>query len=448
MKAIIALSFLLIAHSAAGHAEEQSSEFKIDFLCCGVNINCFDPAYSNAVLQTLLPYFEDFAGRLDLPTPKKEYVTDFMPGHIKKTADQLEGGGYFAGHGYAFEEGHVCAYTGPNNYASFQDFSKLDEAYGAPKMTKAEVIAMARQSIKKLGYSLEDVLAEYEPVVPPLEIFDGTNTLPLYRIKWIDPRHGGTATEFEINGKTKKIEYIRFNFNKNLKRPSPKVSVEPAPLDPSHIWQKWWITQNNWSNDINHAYAYRLVPVVFKAVEDWAQKLKLDLPLPITTNQVQRFYCSNEGEVARAELSLTNGWEFIYNCCNVTYAASPRRFFESDKLPFRIKNFVGQKRLTDEQAIALARQTVAKLGHGPDITHTDTEPKLIRPKTVAGMPTIPRLMVEWVYPNRQEARSVWICVEVDCDKGRVEALQYDVTALWKAGPDLGLPIDPPALMDK
>ncbi len=86
---------------------------------------------------------------------------------------------------------------------------------------------------------------------------------------------------------------------------------------------------------------------------------------------------------------------------------------------------------------------MAKLGYGPEITHVDAEPTLIRPKTVAGMLAIPRLMVEWVYPNRQEARSVWICVEVDCDKGKVEALQYDVTSLWKAGPDLGIPIDNP-----
>lgn len=448
MKTIIAFGFWLLLASVATPAKAQPAEFKIDFLCCGIYVNCWDPAYSNATLQVVLPYFQDFAKKLNLHIPQMDEVTEFRPGHQLKTKDQLEGGGLFNGHSFAFERGHVCGYGSPMKYVHLQDYSLLEKAYGPVNMTKEEAIDFARQSIKKLGYSLEDVLAEYEPVVPPLEIFDGTNTLPRYRIRWIDPRSGGVATEFEVNAATKQIESIYFRNNHNLTRPSPKINITPAPLDPKLPMQAYWIQANNWSNDINHAYAYRLVPVVFKAVEDWAQKLKLDLPLPITTNQVQRFYCSNEGEVARAELSLTNGWEFIYNCCNITYAASPRRFFESDKLPFRIKNFVGQKRLTDEQAIALARQTVAKLGYGPDITHTDTEPKLIRPKTVAGMPTIPRLMVEWVYPNRQEARSVWICVEVDCDKGRVEALQYDVTVLWKAGPDLGLPIDPPALTNK
>jgi hypothetical protein len=89
------------------------------------------------------------------------------------------------------------------------------------------------------------------------------------------------------------------------------------------------------------------------------------------------------------------------------------------------------------------------LGHGPEITHTDLEPRLIRPKTTPGMPEIPRLMIEWTYPtNRQLARAVWIVAEVDCDRGAVEALQYDVTELWKAGPDLGIPIDGPNRLRK
>lgn len=308
-------------------------------------------------------------------------------------------------------------------------------------MTKKDAIDLARQSIKKLGYSLEDVLAEYEPVVKPIEKF-GTNILPRYDITWIDPRYGAGATKFEINANTKQIESIYFRNNHNLTRPSPKINITPAPLDPQLPFQEYWIRANNSTNDINHEYGYRLVPVVFKAVEDWAHKLNLNLPLPITTNQVKRFYCSNEGGVARAELSLTNGWEFIYNCVNITYAGSPRRFFESDSLPFYVKNFIGQKRLTDDQAIELAQKTIANLGHGTEVTHTDTKPKLTYPKTVEGMPTIPRLLIEWAYPDPQKPLSVCIRVEVDCDKGTVEALQYDVTSLWKKGPDLGVPIGP------
>lgn len=173
------------------------------------------------------------------------------------------------------------------------------------------------------------------------------------------------------------------------------------------------------------------------------------LPLePVGRSERDTIYPTNGHHVKeklifiQPELSLTNGWEFIYNCGNVTYAGSPRRFFESDKLPFRINNFVSPRRLSDEQAIEVARKAVAKLGHGPEITYTDLESRLIRPKTTLGMPESPRLMIEWTYPtNRQLARAVWIVAEVDCDRGTVEALQYDVTELWKAGPDLGIPID-------
>ncbi len=438
---ILFVSLLLLSANTIW-AKEPPAEFKIDFRCCGVYVNCWDPPYSNAVLQAIYPHFVDFARKLDLPQPQIKAAARFLPQPQLTTKDQVEGGGVFNGHTFGFAAGHVCFYSGPDNYSSFQDFSKLDQAYGAPTMTKQEVMAMARHAIKKLGHSLEDVLAEYDPMVLPLETNRASGKiLPYYHLHWIDPRSGGAATKFEINARTKTIQYIQFNRNLNLKRPAPKITVEPAPLDPANPVQKVWIAQNDWTNTINHDYAYRLVPVVFKAVEEWVTKLHLDVPLPITSNQVRRFYCSNEGDVARVELSLTNNWEFIYNCCNVTYAASPRRFFESDSLPFRIKTFAGTKRLTDAQAIELVRKAVAKLGPGPEITHVDAEPTLIRPTTVTGMPTIPRLIVEWVYPNRQEARSVWIRAEVDCDKGTVETLQYDVTSLWKKGPDLGIPID-------
>ena len=59
------------------------------------------------------------------------------------------------------------------------------------------------------------------------------------------------------------------------------------------------------------------------------------------------------------------------------------------------------------------------------------------------MPSIPRLQVEWIYPNPQEPRSVWIIVEVDCEKSTVEMLRFDVTKLWDKPLDLGVPIENP-----
>jgi hypothetical protein len=309
-------------------------------------------------------------------------------------------------------------------------------------MTKEEAIAFGRKAIRKLGYSLEDVFANYEPSVPPLE-GSGTNILPRYRITWFAPSAGGGNTEIEVNARDKKIESIRFNNIAALKRPPPKVGVEPGPLVPTNSWLRLWKWQNEQGDTINHDYAYRLVPVVFKAAEDWARRFNWDLALPISSNQVRRFYCSNNGGVPYVDLTLKDNWQFTYRVNQITYAGSPRRFFESDGLPFRVKDFVGKWNLTEDQAIELARQTVSKMGYPLESLHMDTKPKVNRPREIKGMPTIPRLWLEWRYPaDPAQPVAQWIEVEVDCDKGTIETLHFDDVRLWDKAPDLGVPIDP------
>jgi hypothetical protein len=65
-----------------------------------------------------------------------------------------------------------------------------------------------------------------------------------------------------------------------------------------------------------------------------------------------------------------------------------------------------------------------------------------------GMPVIPRLCIEWVYPAaRDQPREQWIQVEVDCAKGTAEMVRFDDVRLWDKGPDVGVPIDPPTTND-
>lgn len=438
--ALVAALFFL---SSQAQAKDRQPGFVIDFLCCGEYVNCWDPAYSNAVLKAVFPYFGTFARKLDLPVPRMKDIKTFMPANVRKSKDDIRGGMELKdGTSFAFEDGHVFAYSSPNCYFYLQNLLLYEKAWGTPRMTKEQAVELARRAIKRLGYSLEDTMAEWEPFVPPLEQV-GTNILPRYRIKWLAP-DGRKVTEVEVNAEKKRIESIRFNNIVALKRPNPKVRVEPAPLDPNNHWQRVWIHNNDQPNDINHEYAYRLAPVVFKAAEDWARKFDFNLPLPITTNHVKRFYCSNNGGVPYVELTLTNNWEFTYRVNCITYAGSPRRFFESENLPFRVKDFVGKWNLTEDQAIDLARQTVAKFGGPPGFLRVDKKPRVRRPTPVGAMPTIPRLWIEWRYPPDPQKRvEQWIELEIDCNKGTVEMIHFDDVRLWDKPPDLGVSIDPP-----
>ena len=445
MKTPTALAIAMCFSALVSAAEEKPQRFRIDFLASGELVNFTSPAYSNAMLKAVLPYFSDFARKLNLPVRvpiRISQVQRFLPPHLIKRKGQVgESLKLKDGTVFGYWDGYVNYYERSSNYFSVGSFDRIPGFYGPVRMTPEEAVALARSAIRKLGYPLEDVLADLEPVVAPLQRIE-TNVIPHYEIKWLDPRNGGPATQVEVDARDKSIERIRFNYIVALRRPDPKVTVEPDPLPPDHLWRR----MNDRANDINHEYAYRLVPVVFQAVEDWARKLNLDLPLPVTTNQVKRFYCSNNGGVPYVEMTLKNDWYFIYDVNMVTYSRSPRCFFESALLPFHVKDFVGQPRLTETQAVELARQTIAKLGYPPGFARTDQALRnILRPAEIKGMPAIPRLCFEWVYPAaREQPREQWIEVEVDCARGTAEMIRFDDVRLWDEAPDLGVPIDPPS----
>ena len=444
MRNLTALAMAICFSALVSAAEDKPQPFKIDFLASGELVNYSSPAYSNAMLKAVLPYFSEFARKLNLPVRvpiRTTQVKSFLPPHLIRRKGQVgESVMLKDGTSFGFWDGHVTGYDSPRSYFHLKDLWLIPTFYGPLNMTKEEAIKFARDAIGKLGYPLEDVLADLEPSVPPLEHY-GTNIIPRYHIRWLDPRCGGSsaATEIEVNAYLKTIESIRFNYIVALRRPDPKVTVEPDPLPSNHLWRR----MNDRANDINHEYAYRLVPVVFRAVEDWVRKFNLDLPLPVTTNQVRRFYCSNDGGDPYVELTLKNDWYFVYRVNAVTYFRSARCFFESALLPFYVRDFVGTPRLSEEQAITFARQVIAKLGYPPGFAHTDLKPRLQRLAEIKGMPTIPRLCIEWVYPAPGQPRDQWIQVEVDCARGTAEMVRFDDVRLWDKAPDLGVPIDPP-----
>jgi hypothetical protein len=427
--------------SVSSLAKDCPEELKIEFLASGEWVNYTSPAYSNAMLAAVLPYCSDFATKLKLPvhTPiEMGQVQKFLPPFLVKRKGQVgESLALEDGTVFGFQNGHVTVYESPTCYFSPRDSQRTSVFFGPLCMAQEEAVNLARAAIKKLGYRLEEVLADLEPQVPELER-SGTNQIPRYRIKWIDPRGGGVTTEVEVNAHRKRIESIRFNNIVALNRPDPKVTVLPDPLPPGHPWRR----MNERADDINHEYAYRLVPVVFRSVEECARRLHLSVPLPVTTNQVKRFYCSNNGGAPYVELTLKSEWHFVYRGNRITYWRSPHCFFESALLPFKLRNFTGKAQLSTEQAIQLARKTVEGLDYPPAFARVSGSPRIQRPVEIAGMPSIPRICVEWAYPDPPKPREQWIQVEVDCAKGSVEMFRFDDVRFSERPPDLGIPIDP------
>jgi hypothetical protein len=385
--------------------------------------------YSNAVLVAVLPYVSNVVQKLDLPVPQP--VTMNLVCHCSINPSRNNGDvgaeiGIKRNWVFQFERGYIRAIQGPHSYFSLQNPDEIPKYFGNVRMTKEEAVQLARNTLWKLGIRYEDVFAEQEPrITGPVKI--GTNVVPHYRIEWLEPRAGITASvDMEINGDTRRVEQIHFS-NKNLERPPPRINVVPPRDTRFPVWPS-----------ANPDYAWRLIPIVLQAIDEYGEKLALPIPRPLKTNHIARFSLTDNGGWPHSELELTNGWRFVYrnNMVNGYYA--PDNFFNSGNRPIHIKDFAGKWNVTEQEAIDLVRRTILKLNYPTNLIHMDFKPRVFKPANLG----IPRFSIGW-YVEREDDLQSKVEVEVDADKGEIKSLYYDDKAYWNHPPKIDVPISLP-----
>ncbi|MDQ6632905.1 MAG: hypothetical protein M3Y82_14310 [Verrucomicrobiota bacterium] len=384
--------------------------------------------FSNAVVVAMLPYISDVAKKLELPLPlpvTRQPIAEGGPNSMFENRNgQMGGCGFVLKEGwiFGFDWGYFDHFETPHSYYTLQDPDDIPKFVGKVRMTKDEAVQMARDTLRKLEIPLEAVFAEQEPRVtlPPKT---RTGIVPHYRIEWLDPRGGWTSVDIEVDAEAKHVELINIGFNANLRRPWPKFGVAPVLRKKSLA--------------ANPEYAWKLLPIVLRAVDDYGKTLGLHLPRPLTTNQVARFEVSDNGGWPHTQLELTNGWRFIYRNSMVNGFYAPDDFFASDQRPILIKEFTGNWNMTEKEAIELVRRTLAKLNYPTNLVHMDFPPQIIKP-ALAG---IPRYSFSWNVENaaKDDLQSK-IEAEVDADKGELKSLYYDDKAYWNKPPPIDVPI--------
>jgi hypothetical protein len=147
---------------------------------------------------------------------------------INPTKGDVQGSIEFTnGWDFGFQHGYISGFTAPHAFTSEQNPERIPAYYGPVRMTKAEAVIFARTKLKRLGYSPETVFADLEPdMTLPEKV--GTNFIPIYEIKWPDPR-GGNAVEMEINANECVIKKLRL-WSPNLWGSPFRIPVEPPSL--------------------------------------------------------------------------------------------------------------------------------------------------------------------------------------------------------------------------
>jgi hypothetical protein len=390
------------------------------------------PEYSNAVLVALLPHFSDFAKKLELPVPHPITQADVasfrvLPFRRNLTASiRLKNGWAFG-----FQFGYVNSFASAHEVKvgdSNQEFSN----YGDVRINPGDAIAAVKETLKQLDISPEDVFANLEAKVS-LPIKDGTNAIYPYRVEWMDP-FGSDAVDAKVNPNTGKIERLDLR-SRNLAHSAPKINVMPPLLSNGHDW----FTSHIPPQTINPEYARQLLPIMFKAIDDYAQKLSLPIPRPLTTNNVAKVEIHNNGGWPHCVVETTNGWLFIYRHTMVNGYYSPNAFNTLGYRPLHVKDVEGKWNLTTNQAIEIVRQGLAKLNYPTNNVHMNFEPMIVY---ASGdfRKIIPRYYFEWYYPSPHEELRSRIEAEVNADNGALESLYYDDMVYWGSRPPIDVPV--------
>lgn len=385
---------------------------------------------SNAFLVAMMPQVSDVAGKLELPLPQPiTYQQVVASGVTPYLNDSGEWSGFgvklTGGWVLGFHNGYMDSFVTTNSYYALQNPDEIPRYVGTVRMTQAEAVQMARMTIEKLNIPLEKAFADLPPRVQPPE-HTHTGIVPRYRVQWDNPR-GGSAVDMEINADAKRVERITFGYNPNLRRSWPDIGVKP--------------TMRSHPPRTNPEYANKLLPVVFEAVDEYAKKLGLAVPLPLTTNHVARFSVEDNGGWPHCELELTNGWRFIYRNSMVNGFYAPDSFFDAERRPFLVKDYVGKWNMTKPEAIALIGKTLAKLNYPTDLIRMDFPPQI----HISTVTNIPRYNFWWWQENEAKDDLVSkIEAEVDADKRQIKSLYFDHKAFWNKPPPIDVPLSLPA----
>ncbi len=190
-------------------------------------------------------------------------------------------------------------------------------------------------------------------------------------------------------------------------------------------------------------YSNAVLMVVLTNVSDFAKKLDLPIPVPVTTAQVQKFFPHPIKGTIGGVLTLTNGDQFWYDGGHVSgyhaykNANMPPQDFEygeDDKLYGWLATMYGPVNMTKNEMIEFARDALRKLGYDPKVLRADRRPTLFDgPYKVRGN-SVPFCRVEW----RDKKANNYVTFDINVHKKQVVRLSLAGDYFQRPNPKLDI----------
>jgi hypothetical protein len=288
--------------------------------------------------------------------------------------------------------------------------------YGHLTITnKDQAIDLARDGLRKLGYSLVDLFADGEPssVKAPCNFVsprDGTNIIPYYRICWNDPL-GTLSADVEVDGHNKRLTCVEISCSTAWKD-SLKISAKPEESPVANV-----------KTSVDTTEATDLLPRMLPHVADYAKILGVPVLLPLTTNEVEFFRVERRGMSRMSRIFLKGGYDFEFIDEHIVGFAAPNSLYNK-LLKSPVQQYWGQWNMSERDAVKLSRQFLDGLHYWKHRCFYDKAPG-IKKSLKAGLHTIARYEIVWEHDLPQKDGVIpfdeYAAVEIDADTKSVKS---------------------------
>ena len=165
-------------------------------------------------------------------------------------------------------------------------------------------------------------------------------------------------------------------------------------------------------------YSNAVMSVVLPCFSDVAKKLNLPVPQPITHADIDKIFFppfpvrNLTYRIPSVSILLKNGWVFEYS---FGFVHSIENLHSYAKLqdPNEIPRFYGEVKMTKDEAVKMARDSLAKLGIPLEDVFAEQEPRVTPPPHIDGTNIVPHYAIKWITPRAGEATSVDIHINAE-----------------------------------
>ena len=194
-------------------------------------------------------------------------------------------------------------------------------------------------------------------------------------------------------------------------------------------------------------YSNAVLFAIMPHVSEFAKKLDLPIPQPITAAQVLKSTpCPYKGRV-EASIVLNNHYWFLFD--HRGYLASftsPTNWFSGDEdIVEHTDRYTGKTLMTTNEIVAFARATLLKLGYGAKVTHADTEPEIQGPFELKQGGHVPYCRVLWEPIKELGEGYTKVRVEINTQDKAVVGLYLEFAKTNKVATPLQLDFEPETL---